>query len=275
MCTSSLVVRWSALALLAGCAAAPEEPAPRPVPGPPEPVNVPQADWGDPFAFLLARYDRDGDLEITSDEYMRLEGQLAAWDRDGDGRVTARDFEPEEGGIMATIGALRRERSIGRAFQTDEDDAVLTLEEFGTAFAEYDADGDLVLTEAEFAELAPGLARTLPGDGSLMMQGYARGAESWPALLQGFDADASGALAIEELGGFLESLPGGELRFDQDRCDGADPGATIELVDLDRGAPEGERAPELELTELGTGARRKLSEFAGVRPVALIFGSFT
>ena len=71
---------------------------------------------GDTFAYLLSRYDANGDETITTDEYTRHEVQLSRWDSNGDGVLTGVDFDVPEPSY-AEIGELRKARVAGRYFQ--------------------------------------------------------------------------------------------------------------------------------------------------------------
>ena len=109
---------------------------------------------GDTFAYLLARYDANGDETITAAEYTRHEVQLSRWDNNGDAVLTAADFDVPEP-TYAEIGRLRKARVVGRYFQADGDNETLHVEELAEAFDAYEGrDGDDVLTEGEFASKA-------------------------------------------------------------------------------------------------------------------------
>lgn len=229
---------------------------------------------GDTFAYLLSRYDANGDGTITPDEYTRHEVQLSRWDSNGDAVLTAVDFDVPEPSYEE-IGELRKRRVVGRYFQADDEHEVLHVEELETAFAAYEGPGgDWELTKSEFTSRAEERRVALPGDDSLMMQNYTFG-DPWQMLLQNFDEDDTGTVALWEVGVYIENQGEDGLRFDLDRCDGGAPGDTFTRIDYVTGLAEGSAVPELEIARLDGESSVALSKFAGEVPVALIFGSYT
>lgn len=234
----------------------------------PEPASNPT------FAYLLDRYDDNGDGAIAPGEYTRNEGQFERWDTDGDERLTAADWPDEDPTVMPAIMKLAKARLVGRQFQVDETHAALGREELAAAFSDYDADGDGAISEQEFAARADERAVELPGDGSMMMQSYTGWGEPWGGLLRVLDADASESLALAELEAVFPA-DADEVRFDRDRCDDGRPGDRFERADYERGLPVGAPVPELELTRLEGEGTVTLGAFERERPLALIFGSYT
>lgn len=187
------------------------------------------------FAYLLERYDTDGDAVIRPAEYTRHDGQLARWDTNADGVVSSEDWGAEDPLVTPQIDILQRMDVLGRYFQTDENEPeLLTIDELANAFLEYDGagDGNEELTEAEFRALAEERAVAMPGDGSLMMQSYIGEEDGWERLTRLYDLDGSGSLDLLEVTALYEQSDLYELRFDQVRFDGGVAGPRIaRLVD--------------------------------------------
>lgn len=207
----------------------------------------PDAAW----RVLAERHDRNRDGVIARSEYARGEAAFTRLDRDGDGRLTANDF------------TARRRAEGARA----------ELRGFGRALRSADDDGDGTLTRAEWQAWLR--ANSIDGAVSPLAFGLPRVRAE--ALLAPFDADDDGALRAAEL----------ELLFTRLDLDRDDRLADAELGPVRDSAPRvGETAPDFELPRLaaepGDGEEPqtaattlRLSGFAGQRPVALIFGSWT
>ena len=123
--------------------------------------------------------------------------------------------------------------------------------------------------------LKAALTRLYDGISADDLQIYAGGGSPWHRLLNAFDEDESGTIAIWELGIYLEEEKGGELRFDLDRCDDGAPGDTFASLDRAVGVPEGQPAPDFTLPMVHGTETVTLSDHFGDTPVALIFGSYT
>jgi hypothetical protein len=207
----------------------------------------PDAAW----RVLAERHDQDRDGVIARDEYTRGAAAFARLDRDGDGRLTAKDF------------TARRRTENARA----------ELRGFGRALRSADDDGDGTLTRAEWQTWLR--ANSIEGAVSPLAFGMPRVRAE--ALLAPFDSDDDGSLRAAEL----------ELLFTRLDLDRDDRLFGAELGPVRDPAPElGEIAPDFELPRLAaepgegnepqtTAATLRLSGFAGQRPVALIFGSWT
>jgi hypothetical protein len=235
-----------ALTLLAACAhretAVPVPPAACALTGTAPPAT--------PWSHLRARYDRNGDGRIEAGEYPRSEQSFRNLDRDRDGVITAGDLEippamPPD--LVAPFILVRR-------FAGPEADAI-AIADIGEAFESVDLDRDGAMDRAEFhgGEPPPGPDRFLAlttaadrdGDGRLSLAEI----ESWAAAR---DRDGDGRLSRRE-----RMKPGTEPKV------GWFP------------VPEREKAPEFSLPREDGSGMVRLSSFAGKRPVALIFGSYT
>lgn len=231
-----------------------------------EELRVPTAAPGtyeSPLAYLLDRYDSNGDGAVSWSEHGRTAQAFARLDRDGNGLVDSADYAaaPAKGSRM------RGERAallIGAYLQQDENGSFLASEELGRAFEAYDSNGDGLLDEEEFR-----CGALAPAPGPILESARARAlledVDPWTGLLAGVDADADGSLSRSEVLVFHERRGGGapwvwqeELPSDQ---------ALRPLMGLP--------APDLTLAPLDGGTSVTLSSFEGDRPVALIFGSYT
>ncbi|MFT7669183.1 MAG: hypothetical protein ACI8X5_001883 [Planctomycetota bacterium] len=233
---------------------------------------------GSPFAYLLERYDTDGDEGIAPEEYTRHDGQFARWDTNGDGLITEMDWTDQPAQVGSQIKVMQRMDVLGRYFQTDENGPeVLTLDELANAFFEYDGAGtpDEKLSEAEFRAGAEERALEMPGDGSMMGQSYLGEADGWARLTQHYDTDRDEVLSMDELSTIFIEQDVYELRFDQVRFDDRAAGMHFEPLSYESGLVVGSAVPAVTLTALRGGPSVDLAEIAGDQPIALIFGSYT
>lgn len=226
------------------------------------PTAAPGA-YESPLAYLLDRYDSNGDGAVSWDEHHRTAQAFARLDRDGNGLVDSADYvaAPAKGSRM------RDERAallIGAYLQQDENGSLLTSEELGRTFEAYDSNGDGLLDEEEFR-----CGALAPAPGPLLESARARAllkdVDPWTGLLAGVDADADGSLSRSEVLVFHERRGGGAPWVWQEELPSEQ--ALRPLMGLP--------APDLTLAPLDGGASVTLSSFEGDRPVALIFGSYT
>ena len=198
---------------------------------------------GDAWKVLATRYDKNGDGQVTPEEYTRGPGKFMGYDANADGVLTASDFE---GAGPMDFGHMMLGRSL-RGADANEDGRVT--------------------------------------------------AEEWKGWLAGLGADATGTVPAGAIPPAQEGRRGGRsASLDRDR-DGkislADLRVVHTLVDLNgdgvlapnelEGRPSresapvaGSRAPDFELPFAKDLERKvRLSSFAGQRPVALVFGSYT
>jgi len=230
------------------------------------------------WLYLRDKYDGDGDGRVARAEYGRGERPFARLDRDGDGALTPADFAPsEEGGAALDATAeLRAWRALASYFQVDEDDARLSMIELEDACSMYDTDCGGAIEPGEFRAAADARRRPVPGDDAAPVRAALADGDPWRSLLAAADGDADGALGKAELFLFFWSRTGRLplARFD---ARGGHEFAEEELAASTKptGPAVGTLAPDFTLsTPDGTG-RTTLSDFRGVRPVALVFGSYT
>ena len=252
------------------------------------------------FEFLALKYDRDGDGAVEPAEYTRASEGFAKLDANADGKLTPEDFPDERWARdlgIRDIPAEQRE-SLGNRYaaravvlayfgpDAAPGDPALTREALEQGFARLDLDASGVLDAAEFARATDALPWGGPGD-------------AWPILVAAVDAPpaaappaesaaespaesaqgdevaaaaADGLVSLEELRGYHEKMAGAEgiLRGPP----GVDPRAAAPGFAGD-GPPVGSLAPDFELAPPEGGQRFRLSEWRGVKPVALVFGSYT
>lgn len=203
------------------------------------------------WKLLLERHDADGDGVISKAEYGRGDRAFARLDRDRDGELTRADLEQG--------GRARRQRPadplgmraeilgpLARAADADEDD-VLTREEWDRWLGHFTEKGHLDRQDLEMVGAARQrgqmLIRMLDVDRDRTLT-----VDEARAAFARLDADGDGALRGDELGPPLPAKP----------------------------PKAGEPAPDFELPKLGDEESTvRLSSFAGEKPVALIFGSYT
>lgn len=228
--------------------------------------------------YLLERYDANRDQAVSAAEYTRHDGQFERWDTNSDGQLNAEDWTKESLSVMPQIMQMQRMDVLGRYFQTDENEPeLLTIDELAAAFFEYDEAGnaDEFLTQSEFEASSESRAIPMPGDGSMMKQSYTRDREGWELLSRHYDEDRDGSLTLPELTALFEELNVYEFRFDQVRFDDGEAGAHFESMAYRTGLPVGSDAPDVVLTSLADDSRVSLRSLTGIRPVALVFGSYT
>lgn len=232
------------------------------------------------IGYLLAAYDANGDATISRDEYSRGDSTWDRLDKNKDGAINEADFVRREGGggsdRMRTFVA---QRMIGKYFQADDEVEKVYLDEVQASFAAYDSDNNDVVAIDEFTCAFEQAEKTLPGDD---MYGRMIGdIDPWEAILAGADEDKDGALALAELEAFFTARASGDeniwtFEAPQGRSGGhsrtASDGPREESQD---GAMEGARAPDFTLSSPDGLDTVTLSSFAGDKPVALIFGSYT
>jgi hypothetical protein len=239
---------FAAVLLLGACASTGRR---RPAEAPPAPPSFPAAAESRSAAGeFLERYDADRDGRVRRDEYPRGDAGFRNLDRDRDGSVTARDFAAP----VQMPADLAAPFLIVRRFAGPDADAI-AIGDLDEAFEDADLDHDGKLTSAEF------LGPTPP-----------KGPDRFAPLLAAADQGGDGALALDELKAYA-------LRRDRDgdgrlsRRERMRPGAEPPAGWFEPSARE--RAPDFTLAREEGGGSVTLSAFAGRKPVALVFGSFT
>jgi len=227
---------------------------------------------------LSRKFDADKDGKIVADEFDRGERAFSNLDRNRDGALTAADFagrRRDRGQSRMMLGRL------ARSADSDED-GTITEQEWESFVAGLDADEKGIISADKLVELMPARRGRRGGGGRAGRGGRRPGnmAEMIVRMLDRNDNDQLEATDLQEV--FLE------LDADQDKQLGGD-----ELGRGQRGrgnrrggrgdrpqAPEiGDPAPDFDLPfarspeDLENTVR--LSSYAGKKPVALIFGSYT
>ncbi len=189
---------------------------------------------------LAARYDADGDGRITAEEYPRGKAKFTAYDADTDGVLTQVDFEGVGGMNFARM-------ALGRAIEGSDLDESGDVEgeEWEAWVSELGADQDGVIPEGAVTAPEGGRGRGAnldrDGDGKLELSDLA-------LVFALVDTNGDGDLDPRELAGRPSQV----------------------------GAKVGGKAPDFELNFAKEPERKvRLSSFAGDRPVALVFGSYT
>lgn len=221
------------------------------------------------FAYLLERYDRDGSGEITPEEYEPGEVAFRRLDRKSDGKLTPADFAPRGRRVPALSPQegrrLRTLFSLCRFLQDDEDPLVLTWSEIENAFSAYDRNGDERVGRTEFEGIMDeraALGRAPAGRRSGLLE--VETTDPWEALLGGLDGDLNGFMTPVELESFFRAQTASDrLRF------------RAEELALPERTLIGRKAPDFTLPRAEGIGTVTLSRFAGSKPVALIFGSYT
>jgi len=224
--------------------------------------------------YLHAKYDANADGAIAAGEYDRGETQFERLDQNSDGVIDASDFESRSsgGGGGGNRGGMRAQFMVARYFQHDDEMEQLALAELREALAAYDSSADGKINLAEFQaglEARKDLEFSHESSGMQRMMGDL---DPWETLIAGVDHAVDDALAIDEVIAFFQARDG----------NGDD---VWMLGQRTRPASSGEReksgptvgtiAPDFSLEPPTGGKAVTLSSFAGKKPVALIFGSYT
>lgn len=231
------------------------------------------------IGYLLAAYDADGDDSISRDEYDRSDSTWERLDRNKDGAINEADFKRSEGGGSGRMQSFVAQFMIGKYFQADDEVEKVYLDEVKAGFEAYDSDRNGIVAIDEFTCAYEDAERTLPSED--MYMGMMGDVDPWEAILAGADEDKDGALAIAELETFFVARASGDEKIwtfeeRQGRPSGhGDAQASEPRVESKEGAMEGTRAPDFTLSSPDGLDTVTLSSFAGKKPVALIFGSYT
>ena len=243
---------------------------------------------------LSSKYDKNKDGKITAKEYLRGEAKFKAFDRDGDGELTAKDFE---GGGRGRRGGGRGNRGGGGrrgagGFGGRMNPAQMAERILKGAMARtVDANEDGKVTQEEWKSFLVTNSKddVFEMDKLLGNRGGGRGGRGGMGnrftdmLVEAFDKDQDGDVTIKELSPWFAkldankdgTLAGEEISTGRGNRRGGNRGAGNR-----QNAPGvpvvGQVAPDFNLPYIkNTMESVKLSSFAGKKPVALIFGSYT
>ena len=258
---SGTLCAWLALAALGSCRAAPAR----------EAVLAPEG-VDSAWQYLAEKYDTDLDGALSRAEYRRAGSDFARLDADADGALTAADFPDADFADVRGLGdmppeqrerfrALYDARAVVLTYFVPEPGADgLSRGALGVAFARLDLDDDGALVRSELARATEERPWGGPGDaGELLLAAVDR------------PGDGDGRLSRAELDAYQDGLSGDDGVL-HGPPSGWTRGARGPASD---GPPVGTPAPDFALAPPGGGAPARLSAWAGKKPVALIFGSYT
>ncbi len=239
------------------------------------------------WLFLVQKYDRNGDGKVSREEYERGDERFARLDENQDGILASEDF-PRGGGRMGMRRQMRgmymdssrmAPRILHRYFQEDEEggEEDLSRESLKAALKAYDRNHDEKLDREEFqAEVKKRGARPISG-----VPDYDRYAH----LVEEIDESGDEILSFQEIHSYFDrknsdgdewlssqevGRGGGGRGGERGRRGGGGPRPGGE------GPATGERAPDFTLGSTSESREKvTLSSFQGLKPVALIFGSYT
>lgn len=232
-----------------------------------------RGDMTEVWKHLASRYDKDRDGKITKEEYNRGPEKFETWDSDGDGVITRRDLENR--GPRQGANRNRPNRADNRANRGNPaSDLVLGRHVVRPA----DLDKDDKVTETEWAAFVKKLDCNEDGlvSGEELNLSYRR----FRMVKTAIDANRDGDVQVQEVAAIF-------VRLDRDKnkelsAQEIGGGGNRRAAGNQAGVPQpGQMAPDfdLPLAEQPRGASQpvtiKLSSFAGKKPVALIFGSYT
>ena len=219
----------------------------------------------DVWKALAAKHDANQDNRITVEEYTRGEERFRTLDRNSDGALTVEDFEQTGRGGMSTGWMARR---IARVADADHDGKV-TQDEWKQFLDSLKVDEQGVL---DAQQLGASLSMGGGGGSAPVRGGGAAGGRGGlpPNMLQSLDRDGDGRLQREDIASIFGQL-------DADASGVIESGELGSTVRTASSAPQqGDAAPDFELPYADDKAKTvRLSSFAGKRPVALVFGSYT
>ncbi len=227
------------------------------------------------WQFLVKTYDKDKDGKVSKEEYDRGAEKFTKWDANGDGVLSADDFGGDSagnrGGRGRRGGRQPRDRAamalrilgprIARLANKDDDRAI-SAKEWKAFLASLQADADGVIAEETLAILI-GDADRDSSDRQGQGQRRRRRGLNPRMLLRLLDGNDNGKLETQDLQAWFASV-------DQDK-DGA-----MQVKELGLLPQAGDPAPDFDLPLAEDKSKSiQLSSFAGAKPVALIFGSYT
>ena len=219
-----------------------------------------RSDPAEVWAHLVKTHDKDQNGEITAEEYSRGDTKFARFDRNEDGVLTIADFERDSGGGRGRSSrGDRRSRGEGRGSSRS---SMIGLELAKRA----DANRDGSVPAAEWQSFLDALE--VDEDGVVDRAGLGLGSSGGISMMRSMvdrmlDVDRDGDVTTDDLQSIWDGMDG--------NGDG-----TVQRDELGSLPMPGEPAPDFELPYADDETRTvRLSSFAGSKPVALIFGSYT
>ncbi len=238
---------------------------------------------------LAERYDKDKDGKLTKQEYGRGEAKFARWDSNSDGVLSAADFAAGKpaGGNRRGGNRSGGNRNRGGNGRISPRMSKMVLTRYLALPA--DANTDKSVSEAEWRKFCDRLDCDKNGivTKDEMPNAATLSDRAFGAVTTVVDTDRDGKLQVAEIDASFQRLDtdkskvlaGDEL---PSRRSGGRRGGGRRGNGLEAGVPRpGEPAPDfdLPLVDQPKGAQKevtvRLSSFAGKKPVALIFGSYT
>jgi len=228
------------------------------------PLGLAAQEGDSPWEKLSKQFDKNKDGKITMDELGRGETSFDRLDRNDDGSITAKDFERRGRRGMGMSPTEMKKMFVGMSLEGDKDGKI-TKKAWDEFVASCDADKNGVCTNDELKEAGiPSrrvrfMKRILDAndDGTIQKEEVA-------GIFVELDKDKSGDLGKDEVTRFRGRRGGRGRRGERARPEGPKLPQACEV------------APDFDLPVLGDKTKTvKLSSFAGKKPVALIFGSYT
>lgn len=241
-----------------------------------EPGKRERQNSGSTWEFFAKKYDGNQDNKISKEEYTRSDTSFGRLDKNKDGVLTPADFSGgrrggRRGSRRAGMGSMMFKRLASRLMDEDKDGAV-SAAEWASFKKTNDGNQDGEISSEEFTagKVPERMVRMMVRMFDADQSGSVSVAEL-DAQFAKVDADKSGALEASEI---KMSRRGGGRREGRS---GRGQGDSSRPAKANKGVPQpGDVAPDFILPLLGKGKKTaQLSSFAGKKPVALIFGSYT
>lgn len=224
-----------------------------------------------PWELLSTQHDKNGDGKITPAEYTRGKERFRRLDRNGDGVITSDDIGGGGRGRGRRRGGNRNRRrprspkTVLARLLGLRGDAKMTRDGLSAWVKRHDGNGDGAVEPSELEEVfltrrsRTSAVRTLDADKDGKLA-----ASEITSVFTAADADGDGVVSGSDLGAQARNAGGrNRQRGRRGRGDAA-------------GVPQpGDAAPDFTLPTKDGKSQVTLSAFAGKRPVALIFGSYT
>lgn len=247
------------------------------------------------WAYLSERYDADRDGRVTPAEYGRSPDTFRRLDADADGALTAADFRgPTSMEEMLAEFTWQRIAATGPKANASHEEDWLEADALAAAFARVDANGNGVVGEREI------LAALRAGDSmrDLPVPRFPQGVAPWRSIAVAMDADGSDGVTMAEAEAWRarwEAKAKAEATAEKAKAPSdagpagpparqpakqptsppANPPAAASPPRAPRGVAVGQPAADFTLETADGRGKVALASFRGVKPVVLIFGSYT